>query len=179
MFQWIISAFQYIVALCGEATRSNSVTDSGFVNRWMTESNESGLLSQMDLFGSNMGITSDLFSQTGQGMGITDTVSSHLEWSTSDTYSSSSYHSEPLFNIDGTPMCGSVDINGNPYGVTGSLFDSSCSISSGSDSFSSFSSVSDSFSSFSSSCDSFSSDSHSSFSSSSDSFSSMGCSSDW
>lgn len=25
---------------------------------------------------------------------------------------------EPTVNIDGTPMCGSVDINGNPYGVT-------------------------------------------------------------
>ncbi|TRX53439.1 hypothetical protein [Thalassomonas sp. M1454] len=24
----------------------------------------------------------------------------------------------PLTNIDGTPMCGSIDINGNPYGVT-------------------------------------------------------------
>ena len=26
--------------------------------------------------------------------------------------------SEPSVNVDGTPMCGSVDINGNPYGVT-------------------------------------------------------------
>lgn len=24
----------------------------------------------------------------------------------------------PSVNIDGTPMCGSVDANGNPYGVT-------------------------------------------------------------
>jgi len=53
---------------------------------------------------------------------------------------------EPAFNIDGTPMMGSVDIHGNPYGVTGahsgfdshSHFDSGSSWSSSSDSFSSF-----------------------------------------
>jgi len=28
---------------------------------------------------------------------------------------------EPIVNIDGTPMVGFVDINGNPYGVTESL----------------------------------------------------------
>lgn len=27
-------------------------------------------------------------------------------------------NSEPSVNVDGSPMCGSVDINGNPYGVT-------------------------------------------------------------
>lgn len=27
---------------------------------------------------------------------------------------------EPSVNIDGSPMVGSIDINGNPYGVTGS-----------------------------------------------------------
>jgi len=30
---------------------------------------------------------------------------------------------EPSFNIDGTPMCGYVDANGNPYGVTRSSDD--------------------------------------------------------
>ena len=54
-------------------------------------------------------------------------------------------------NIDGSPMCGAVDINGNPYGVTDisdsvpSIIDAtfnSCSID---DAFSSFD---DSFSSF-------------------------------
>ena len=29
----------------------------------------------------------------------------------------------PSFNIDGSPMVGMVDINGNPYGITSSLFD--------------------------------------------------------
>ncbi|TMO68854.1 hypothetical protein [Pseudoalteromonas aurantia] len=28
------------------------------------------------------------------------------------------FNSEPSINIDGSPMCGSVDLNGNPYGVT-------------------------------------------------------------
>lgn len=27
-------------------------------------------------------------------------------------------NSEQNVNVDGSPMCGSVDINGNPYGVT-------------------------------------------------------------
>lgn len=30
-------------------------------------------------------------------------------------------HSRPSVNIDGSPMVGDVDINGNPYGITGSL----------------------------------------------------------
>lgn len=30
-------------------------------------------------------------------------------------------NSEPSVNIDGSPMCGSVDINGNPYGVTSTV----------------------------------------------------------
>lgn len=30
---------------------------------------------------------------------------------------------EPAFNVDGTPMMGSVDINGNPYGVTKGMFE--------------------------------------------------------
>lgn len=53
---------------------------------------------------------------------------------------------EPTINIDGSPMCGDVDINGNPYGVTEI---SDCS-----------SSMDDSFTSMDSSCgfdDSFSS----------------------
>lgn len=36
---------------------------------------------------------------------------------------------EPSVNIDGSPICGSVDINGNPYGVTStddSINDGSC-----------------------------------------------------
>lgn len=39
---------------------------------------------------------------------------------------SSSTSSDPSFNIDGTPMCGRLDIHGNPYGITsssGSMFD--------------------------------------------------------
>ena len=31
---------------------------------------------------------------------------------------SASKINEPTVNVDGTPMCGSVDVNGNPYGVT-------------------------------------------------------------
>lgn len=27
-------------------------------------------------------------------------------------------NSQPIVSVDGSPMCGSVDINGNPYGVT-------------------------------------------------------------
>ena len=34
---------------------------------------------------------------------------------------------EPAFNIDGTPMLGSFDIHGNPYGVTEPLSDESLS----------------------------------------------------
>jgi uncharacterized membrane protein len=30
----------------------------------------------------------------------------------------------PRWNTDGTPMCGYLDINGNPYGVTTSIFES-------------------------------------------------------
>ena len=29
-----------------------------------------------------------------------------------------SFFSEPQHNVDGTPMCGSVDAHGRPYGVT-------------------------------------------------------------
>lgn len=56
--------------------------------------------------------------------------------------------SRPMFNIDGTPMVGDMDINGNFYGMTSShsTFDSGSSWSSSSDSFgSSWSSSSDSF----------------------------------
>lgn len=64
--------------------------------------------------------------------------------------------SEPSVNVDGTPMCGSVDINGNPYGVT-EIPD--CSSSMMDDSFTSIDSscgFGDSFSSFdSSSCGGF------------------------
>lgn len=70
----------------------------------------------------------------------------------SELFSNSSI-SEPSVNVDGSPMCGSVDINGNPYGVTSpdDSFDS-CSIFD--DSFSTTDSSScfdDSFSSFDSS----------------------------
>jgi hypothetical protein len=54
---------------------------------------------------------------------------------------------EPSVNIDGSPMCGSIDINGNPYGVS-DISDSTSSL------------MDDSFSSMDSSCgfeDSFSS----------------------
>ncbi|MCE2661172.1 MAG: hypothetical protein LW854_23580, partial [Rubrivivax sp.] len=34
---------------------------------------------------------------------------------------------EPAFNIDGTPMLGSFDIHGNPYGVTEPISDGSLS----------------------------------------------------
>ena len=46
-----------------------------------------------------------------------------------------SISSEPSVNVDGSPMCGGVDINGNPFGVTESSTDDLCSID---DSFSSF-----------------------------------------
>lgn len=48
----------------------------------------------------------------------------------------SSASSEPSVNIDGTPMCGGIDINGNPYGVTST--DDSFDHNSSFDSFSSF-----------------------------------------
>ena len=32
-------------------------------------------------------------------------------------------HFSPTVNIDGTPMVGGVDINGNPFGITSSIFD--------------------------------------------------------
>ncbi len=57
--------------------------------------------------------------------------------------SNSVSNDEPSVNIDGSPMCGGVDINGNPYGVTstddsincGSCFDNDFS---SSDSFGDF-----------------------------------------
>ncbi len=38
---------------------------------------------------------------------------------------------EPSVNIDGSPMCEGIDINGNPYGVTDSLIEDSCSFDDG------------------------------------------------
>ena len=35
----------------------------------------------------------------------------------------SAWSDNPDFNIDGTPMVGMLDINGNPYGSTSSMFD--------------------------------------------------------
>ncbi len=58
---------------------------------------------------------------------------------------------EPTVNIDGSPMCGGVDINGNPYGVSNI---SDCSSSVIDDTFD-FCSIDDSFSSFDDSFDSF------------------------
>ncbi|WP_371185234.1 hypothetical protein [Thalassotalea maritima] len=65
--------------------------------------------------------------------------------------------SEPSVNIDGTPMVGSVDINGNPYGVTSvdDSLNSSCSIDDSFSSIDSSSSFDDSFSSFDSGCSGF------------------------
>lgn len=59
---------------------------------------------------------------------------------------------EPSVNIDGSPMCGSVDINGNPYGVTQSSNDDICSID---DSFSTFECTSAFDDTFDSGCSSF------------------------
>ena len=56
----------------------------------------------------------------------------------------SSSTSGPSCNIDGTPMMGSVDVNGNPYGVTSHDWSSS-SCTSSSDTFSSSPFTSDSF----------------------------------
>lgn len=50
------------------------------------------------------------------------------------------FDSGPSVNIDGTPMVGAIDINGNPFGVTESDFGTS------NDSFGSDFSSSDSFS---------------------------------
>lgn len=63
-----------------------------------------------------------------------------------------SISSEPSVNVDGTPMCGGVDINGNPYGVTESSTDDICSIS---DSLSSFDCSSAFDDTFDSGCSSF------------------------
>ena len=60
-----------------------------------------------------------------------------FNWLFSDD-SNSINTTEPSINIDGSPMCGGVDINGNSYGVT-SMDDT-------------FSSIDDSFSSFDDSC---------------------------
>jgi hypothetical protein len=71
-------------------------------------------------------------------------------------FGSSATDSSPSVNVDGTPMCGSIDLHGNPYGVIDS---SDCSSSMLDDSFSSMDSscgFDDSFSSFDdSSCDGF------------------------
>jgi len=57
-------------------------------------------------------------------------------------FGSSEEDTSPYTNVDGTPMCGSVDVNGNPYGVTevldcssSMMDDSSCGFD---DSFNSF-----------------------------------------
>lgn len=34
-----------------------------------------------------------------------------------DTLLQTESEDEPMFNIDGTPMCGGLDTNGNPFGV--------------------------------------------------------------
>lgn len=71
-------------------------------------------------------------------------------------FGSSEVDSIPSVNVDGTPMCGSIDTNGNPYGVTEM---SDCSSSMIDDSFTSMDSscgFDDSFNSFDdSSCSSF------------------------
>jgi hypothetical protein len=63
-------------------------------------------------------------------------------------FGSSEVDTTPSTNVDGTPMCGSIDVNGNPYGVTDI---SDCSSSMMDDSFTSIDSscsFDDSFSSF-------------------------------
>lgn len=63
-------------------------------------------------------------------------------------FGSSSIDTTQSTNVDGTPMCGSIDVNGNPYGVTDV---SGCSSSMMDDSFASIDSsceFDDSFSSF-------------------------------
>ena len=125
MFQWIINIFQDIVALFSDSSRSNAER------------------------------TDELLREAARKMSSNEESSDFFESSTSLMGRTDDMISQPLFNIDGTPMCGILDIHGNPYGITSSSSDGS---------FSSFSSGSDLFSS----C-----------SSSSDSFSSMGCSSDW
>lgn len=35
-----------------------------------------------------------------------------------DDDADSDFRSDPSFNIDGTPMLGDLDVNGNPFGVT-------------------------------------------------------------
>jgi hypothetical protein len=62
----------------------------------------------------------------------TEATSSEEEpdrWRAGYAYESLASHEEErdpfehTTNIDGTPMCGDVDINGNVYGITESLFD--------------------------------------------------------
>lgn len=52
---------------------------------------------------------------------------------------------EPSVNIDGSPMCGGVDINGNPFGVTESSAYDICSVDDSLSSFDCSSSFDDSF----------------------------------
>ncbi len=65
-------------------------------------------------------------------------------------FGDSEIDSTPSVNVDGAPMCGSIDVNGNPYGVTDI---SDCSSSIIDDTFNS-SAIDDSFSSMDSSMDS-------------------------
>ena len=66
-------------------------------------------------------------------------------------FGSSEVDTTPSTNVDGTPMCGSIDVNGNPYGVTDT---SDCSPSVIGDAFDTCS-MDDSFSSFDDSCGGF------------------------
>ncbi|MDN3651494.1 hypothetical protein QWY77_01680 [Thalassotalea ponticola] len=79
-------------------------------------------------------------------------ISSSIDVSAT-THADITSSSDPSVNIDGTPMVGSVDINGNPYGVT-SMDDSLHSTCLIDNSYSSFDNTS-SFDSFDSSCSGF------------------------
>lgn len=63
--------------------------------------------------------------ESGTGNSTADSCADSTDDDLSDDHEDFVQSDMPSFNIDGTPMIGMLDINGNPYGITSStsMFD--------------------------------------------------------
>ncbi len=100
MFTILISIFGFSVLLYALAPDANNADSEGYLwggpdDGWQAGSARSIFLSDDNDFSDS---------------------SSSSSWSSSDSW----HDTGPSVNIDGSPMVGSVDINGNPYGATDS-----------------------------------------------------------
>ena len=77
---------------------------------------EAGLIGAMAAVGVS---NQDFISNSGSSIDLFDTHN-NMSAFPADSWSDIGgiYFSRPMVNIDGTPMIGDVDMNGNPYGVT-------------------------------------------------------------